>query len=163
MPFAVTLRLDPAGSARVAAMRTAMVHPPHITLAVFGDDIDGAALADELRSAVAAWAPVRLSFAGFGLFPGEPAVLWLVPAPSAQLLERQIRIAKLGAADAVHPHYRPDAWVPHLTLAEDLALDAAIDALRICSLDWRPFAADLDQVELVKFPPVCVLWSQSLL
>jgi hypothetical protein len=64
MPLAVTLRLDAAGCARVEAMRTAIatvqapLHPPHVTLAVFADDADAGALADELGVAMAAWTPL---------------------------------------------------------------------------------------------------------
>jgi 2'-5' RNA ligase len=159
MPLAVTLRLDRAGTARIEAMQTAPAHPPHITLAIFTDDVDAATLAPELSATVAAWTPMRLTFAGFGVFPGEPAVLWLVPTPSAELSDRQARISGLRPTAVVHPRYRPGAWVPHVTLVEDLTLVGAIEALLKCSLDWEPFVADLDQIELVSFAPVSVLWS----
>ncbi|HME25063.1 MAG TPA: 2'-5' RNA ligase family protein [Acetobacteraceae bacterium] len=168
MPLAVTLRLDAAGSARVDAMRAALadgeasIHPPHITLAVFTDDVDAAALADDLSKAVAAWTPMRLTFVGLGVFPGEPAVLWLAPAPTIALLDRHARVNRLRSATAAHPHYRSDVWVPHLTLAEDLTLDGAADAVRTSSADWEPFAADLDRVELVRFAPASVLWCHRL-
>jgi hypothetical protein len=51
----------------------------------------------------------------------------------------------------------------HLTLAEDLTLDGATEAVRAGSLDWQPFAANLDQVELVRFARVRVLRKHLLL
>jgi hypothetical protein len=85
-----------------------------------------------------------------------------VPAPTVELLDRHARISRLRPEAVVYPHYRQDVWVPHLTLVEDLTLDGAPDAVRTCFLDWEPFAAELDQVELVRFAPVRVLRSHRL-
>ena len=67
-------------------------------------------------------------------------MLWLAPAASAELLERQACICGLRSGTELHPHYRPGAWAPHLTLANDLTSDGAAEALRLCSSGWTPFA-----------------------
>jgi 2'-5' RNA ligase len=47
---------------------------------------------------------------------------WLAPAASADLVVRQEAVVKaaLGTGADLHRHYRPGAWVPHLTLAPRL-------------------------------------------
>ena len=166
MPLAVLLRVDAASSARVAAMRAAVTqepphHAPHITLVVASERVDAPALADDLRAAVVDWTPMRLGFAAIALFPGD--VLWLAPAPTARLLEWHMRISALLPSMEVDPRYRPGAWVPHLTLAQDLTIDSASDAVRALSSGWQPFTAELDRIELVRFAPVSVLWQHALM
>jgi 2'-5' RNA ligase superfamily protein len=51
--------------------------------------------------------------------------VWLAPAVTSALLERQEAVAgaALEAGAEVHPHYLPGDWLPHLTLAPRLRLD----------------------------------------
>ncbi len=59
-----------------------------------------------------------------------------------------------------HAHYRPDAWMPHVTLSGALADPAA--ALALLLPLWRPVTGRLDRVDLVRFRPVDVLYSRPL-
>ena len=119
MPLAITLRLDPVANARVEAMvvtlteRLPDAYPPHITLAVLSDIVDAMELARVLSAKVLEWPALEVTFAGFGVFPTEPAALWLAPAPTKLLLELHRLVSALVGVDSVHRHYRPDAWMPH--------------------------------------------------
>lgn len=156
MPLALTLRLDDAGSARVAAMQpTPMPYPPHVTLGVFDDGVD----IEAARAAAAGWRSLRVRLAGFGVFAGDQAVLWLVVTPTRLLLDIHVQLSVLGGMQA---DYQVDAWVPHVTLASDLTNARATEAIRALSSQWVPFEVELDRVELVRFPPVRILWSQQL-
>lgn len=60
----------------------------------------------------------------------------------------------------VHPHYRPGAWVPHVTLT-----GLVVDPGRVVTAllrHWQPIVGVLDQVDLVRFRPVEVLQSHAL-
>ena len=171
MPYAVTLRLDPVAAARVTDLWTALArdgltdlldlgYAPHITLAVLHDG--AASVAETVARVAAGWRGRRVRFAGFGVFPGPPAVLWLAPVPDAGLLGLQRELCDALPTAHLHPHYRQGAWVPHATLAEDLTVSGLAEALACVSDGWAPFAGTLDQVDLVRFRPVSVLWQTRL-
>jgi 2'-5' RNA ligase len=171
MPYAVTLRLDPVAGARVTAMWTSIAaggasdllhlgYAPHLTLAVLceGD----APLQERVRQATAGWRRLNVRFAGFGVFPGPQAVLWLAPVPTAALLSWQRALCDALPADRLDPHYRPGNWMPHVTLGEDLTPAALATAYDRTASDWEPFTATLEQVDLVRFRPVSLLWHARL-
>jgi 2'-5' RNA ligase len=163
MPYAVTLRLDEAAAAHLCRLQAALAaddlidYAPHLTLAVYPDD---SSIDDEPRAVerlVARWPPVAVEFAALGLFPGA-SVLWVAPVVTAELLRRHAEL--LAALPTTHPLYRPGAWVPHVTLAQDLIDPAAAIAALVPV--WQPFSGRLDRVEIVRFTPVEVLASWTL-
>ncbi|MEE6260569.1 2'-5' RNA ligase family protein [Plantactinospora sonchi] len=90
-------------------------HRPHMSLAV-APRLDPEQVAGALTGLVVA-APLRLDFQCAGQFVGR--VLWLGPAPTAELLAHQASVYDrlTGAGVAVSKHYRPGRWVPHCTLS----------------------------------------------
>ena len=171
MPFAVTLRLDPSAGARVSKLwdgladaglsdlRT-LAYAPHITLAVLSEGAPD--LAGQVATVAAGWNRLAVRFAGFGVFPGPPAVLWLAPVPDASLLACQRALCDRLPGKQLHPHYRPGAWVPHVTLAEDLTAAGLAEAMMCLAGGWASFEARLEQVDVVQFRPVSVLWHGRL-
>jgi hypothetical protein len=81
--------------------------------------------------------------------------------PTADLLARHASLlARLGDLP-VHGHYRPGAWVPHVTLAAEATSAArAIEAL--APLWGGPITGLLARVDVVRFHPVEVLSSRAL-
>jgi len=61
---------------------------------------------------------------------------------------------------AVDPHYRSNAWVPHVTVSGTLA-DPTRALAALLPL-WQPLSGILDRVELVRFRPVEILQSHAL-
>ena len=175
MPLAVTLCLDPAAAGRVERLWQALFdrlgeddtrslgYRPHVTLAILPDSAPLAPLDAAVRIlATAAEAAIPITLSGLAVFPGTPPVLWAAPAPTRRLLALHARL--LAALDTlpVHPHYRPGAWVPHVTLAKNSRADA--HALLQAALPaWDgPVHGLLDRIDLVRFRPVEVLHSEAL-
>jgi 2'-5' RNA ligase len=171
MPFAITLRLDPISAVPIEAMwrqlaadgidadRDQLGYPPHITLAIYPDETPLDRLRSALEDTCRNWQalPVRLS--GLGAFPGDHTILWAVPVVTAELLARHQAIQAALPDLSVHAHYRPGAWVPHVTLSG--ALPDPGPALMALLANWKPVTGFLDQVDLVRFRPVEVLQSLS--
>lgn len=168
MPFALTLRLHDTAAAAVRRMWEALAarglstdsldlgYPAHLTLAIHPDTADAAALA----AAADGWALARpIAFAGFGLFPGAPSVLFLAPVPDAALLGAHADLHR-RLPPGGHAHYAPGAWVPHATLAADLP-DAAPALAALAGMALPP-AAPPASVDLVRFRPVEVLRRRPL-
>ena len=102
-----------------------------------------------------------MRLAGLGVFPGFPACCWIAVVPCARLLEAQRAAAAMRGA--LHPHYQPAAWMPHVTLTTGLQNEACLAR----GLAWlhervRPSTAMLDRVELVRFPRVEIVESRAL-
>lgn len=173
MPLAATLVLDDAAAAPIAAMWRALAeggvdddclrlgYPPHVTLAVWPDEAPVERLAAALERFGAGWdAPSSVAFAGFGVFPGDPAVVWAAPVVTVALLERQAALVAAVPELPCHEHNRPGRWVPHATLGQTGAPGRALALL--APLWPGPFSGRLDRLELARFRPVEVLWSVPL-
>lgn len=174
MPFAATLRLDAESAAQVEAIWTAFTqrgisnsarrlgYPPHVTLAVCDDKADQAKLAESVRSRAAAWSSVGVTCAALGVFADPPVTLFLVVTPTQPLLKMQADLCQALPQEQLHPHYHPGSWLPHVTVADDLQPARVPAAMAAACAAFRPFAATLFQVDLVRFRPVKLLWQAPL-
>lgn len=172
MPYAVTLCLDSAGAAPIEAMwhalgdagidsdRRDLGYAPHITLAVYADDVP----VDTLRAALQGLAhhssALRVRFVGLGKFTSPAAILWAAPVTTAALLDYQAALQAALPTLQPLPHYRVTEWVPHVTLSGALRDPAA--AVAALLPQWRPIDALLNRLELVRFRPVNILCSLPL-
>ncbi|MEU8660302.1 2'-5' RNA ligase family protein [Actinoplanes philippinensis] len=132
MPYAIELFLDERADRRVRQMWAALDaagvmslggrpgtdHHPHVTLSVFQEG-DPDQVADVLRPVLATTAGLPLQLAGLGFFLTDEAVAFLAVIPSGRLLtlHRQVHEAVAPIAEGIWPYYRPDALLPHCTLA----------------------------------------------
>ncbi len=178
MPYAVTLRLDAAAAAPIEAMWRALAdaglhedslslgYPPHVTLSIHPDTADRARLAAAVAGRAAEWGATDLRFAGFGLFVAPAPVLYLAPVVTDALLLRQRALAEALGDQPCDPHYRPGAWVPHVTLAKGEAAGEpgwAGRALECLAPLWPALRGGrADRLDLVHFRPVAVLQSLAL-
>lgn len=178
MPYAVALRLDAAAAAPIEAMWRALAaaglhddslalgYPPHVTLSIHPDAADPARLREAVAGCAAQWAAADVTLAGFGVFAAPLPVLFLAPVVTEALLLRQRALAEALARLPGDPHYRPGAWVPHVTLAKGGPagdpgwLGRALDTLTPLWPALRPARAEC--LELVHFRPVTVLQSHHL-
>jgi 2'-5' RNA ligase superfamily len=103
-------------------------HRPHLSLAV-ADEFSPEAVAGALGVLPLG---LPLTFQHAGQFPG--GVLWLGPAPTADLLTlHRETVARLDAAGIPFwPLYRPDVWVPHCTLSMTARREAVAKAVPLC-------------------------------
>jgi 2'-5' RNA ligase len=136
-------------------------NPPPLTLAVYPDG----ARTDELRAALERlawhWRALPVALSGLGIFPGPSSVLWAAPVVTPEMLARHAALHAAVSGFQVHAHYQPGAWVPHVTLAG--ALPDPGRALTVLVPHWRPITGVLNQLDLVRFPPVEVLQSHAML
>ena len=90
--------------------------------------------------------------------------MYLALAPSPRLADFQARVdarfASLGRER--WPHYAPEAWIPHCTLAMDLGSVTAATALALAADFPLPLDARLDRVGIVEFRPVRERFSRPL-
>ncbi|EFH09373.1 2'-5' RNA ligase family protein [Teichococcus cervicalis] len=178
MPYAVTLPLDDDAADAVRQLWLALAeqagaddmlrlgYPPHLTLAVLPDTAPATALAEAVSGLAEHWTGLGVTLAGLGVFPGAPPVVWAAPVVTPPLLARHAALhAALRAARPdclVHEHYRPGAWVPHVTLSQRSG-GAAGPLVEAAGSAWRgPIRAICRRLELVRFPPVAVLRSEPL-
>ena len=134
---------------------------PHATLALLPDDTVLQDVLGAVPRAVEGWTPLPVVLAGFGVFPGPPPVVWVAPVVTASLLERHAELCEAVAAFGLHGHSRPGHWVPHITLCQGAA--SAARAIEVVSPLWNgPVTARFERIEIVRFPPVTVAWSGSL-
>ncbi|SLN20243.1 2'-5' RNA ligase family protein [Oceanibacterium hippocampi] len=172
LPYALTLRFDSRTTARIETMvaaldaaglgdaESALGYPPHVSLGLF-DALDPSRTEAAIAGLVADTPRIRVTLTGFGIFPGEPNVLWLAMAADATLAGLHKTI--VGAAGGpVREHYRPGIWTPHCTLAVAIGDDRLGTALALLRRRWRPIDAEFRSVELLRFPPVERLWRGDL-
>lgn len=164
MPYAITLRLDDTAAAPIVGlwqrlaeaglsrMTAELGYAPHLTLAICPDTADEWRLRDVVATLALQQHPLPVTFPSLGVFPGRPAVLILAPVVTPDLLAIQRGLLDMLPSGEVDRHYQPGHWVPHLTLADDLA-DAA-SAVAAVSMPSPPISGVLDRIDLVHFRPV---------
>jgi len=173
MPHAITLPLDADAADHVRRLWQALAeqagaddalrlgYVPHLTLAVLSGEASVPAVEEAMAQAVGGWTTLSVVLAGFGVFPGAPPVVWAAPVVTAGLLAQHASLCAALAAFAVHPHYRPGHWVPHVTLCQESPSSAR--AIEVVTSMWNgPITARFDRIEVVRFPPVTVLRSRPL-
>ncbi len=172
MPYAVELALDSESAATVRRAWRELADAgigyvagsgarPHVTLGIWGA-IDRTRAEAEVARFAAETAPVRLTLASVGLFPG--VAVFLAPTVTADLLDLHAgfhrRFDRLG--HGAWDHYRQGTWVPHCTLATDLEPDQFAGALAIAGRVPLPLECRLVEVGIVEFRPVQQVISRAL-
>lgn len=175
MPCAAVLELDAKAAAQVDRLSRRLERelditterqrgaPVHLSLAVYQDlAVEPAEAA--MRRFVTGVAAMPIELASIGVFPGATNVLFLAPVVREPLLVAQRRWHRAAARHqaACMPHYQPQAWVPHVTLAMHLTATKAAAALRLLAPKWRPIEGRLASAALICFPPVEVAWRRRL-
>jgi len=172
MTYAVTLPLDVDAAARVRALWDALStagfvnhaerlgYEPHLTLALLDDVSDTAGLCQIVSDISADWPAMRLSLSAVATFPSDPVTLWLAPTVTAALLG--LHAALCAALPAAHPNYRPGAWIPHVTLADDVTSGTLGAGIELVAERFQSFTVILDRVDLLRFPPITLLWRAPL-
>jgi len=131
-------------------------YPPHITLAVY-DDIDPDRLTSVVADGFGQQQAFHLRFTHLCYFDARPLVLWAAPLVSPALAAIHSRVHLAIDPDLCRPHYRPGAWIPHCTIATQIADDHRTDAIAFTAKPFNAFNAVFDIVDCVSFPPVTVL------
>lgn len=101
---------------------------PHLSFQLLSGPFSRANLA-ALEDLAARRSPVEIQLSGLGLFSEPRSVLYITVVRSRHLenLHRDITLTLAEQGFSPHPLYRPEAWVPHISLAFD----------GLNSEDWR--------------------------
>jgi len=171
--LAVTLRASDADLAPILALQDkaerledapsirALGYAPHLTLGLFSGR--------RSEDTVAALASLAVPLGGFTLeflrlryFDGASLVLWLEPAADAGLRAMQAGLVAAMGPGGCDPHYIPDGWMPHCSIA--LAVPShRLDQVRaLCTTGFKPFRVRFDRLECVEFPPVEIVASREI-
>ena len=174
MPYAVTAPLDSTAAATVERMWHELADrigadggvglgcAPHISLAILSDMAPAAKIEEAVFGGVLNnWEPFDVVLASIGVFPGVPPVVWIGPVVTERLLTWHASLYAALASLPVHPHYHPDAWVPHVTLSQE-GLSSAAQGIEIVTSMWKgPINVRVERIELVRFRPVQILRSEA--
>ncbi len=164
--YAIELYFDEQASAKVrqlwaqvgaiASSMAERVHSrPHLSLAVL-PHADLQVLPGILDSIAQRESPFEIQFSSVGLFSAGGGVIFLAPVVTTQLLGLHRRVhqhlEEIGV-EAV-AYYRPEAWVPHCTLARELSPPEVLRAIEVVSKNHPFFKAKISALGLVEAPPV---------
>lgn len=156
MAKGVVIGFDAAADAAVREVRAAladagvsrsMLGPgirPHLSLAL------GEPNEDAVAAIAAATAPFDLSLSHVGVF-ADTGVVFLGVTPTRALFDLQRRVAGVTPVgdDPLGAWYRPDRWVPHVTLAFGLARDGIGAALSVLAARPVKFPARAEALAIV--------------
>ena len=168
MALGVQLDLDPAANFRLEALAQRLDSIPglatvsrlgdvhHVSLGIYDGQDPPPGFAKALARFAAQTTALDLPLAGIGIFPGRLSVLYLAPVvpPALPALHGAFHEATAGVVPALREHYRPGAWVPHVTLALDVAPEALAAATEIVRETWAPIRVGLVALRLIRFFPV---------
>ncbi len=127
---------------------------PHISLALYSDyDLD--ALEKKVKEFTASHSSVKLKLSGIGTFPGDSAVVFLIPTVSEKLVDLHSEFHTEFDREGGHysNHYQPEYWVPHCTVAFDVDRDEVFKIMDICRKFKFPIDITLDQIGVACFKP----------
>jgi 2'-5' RNA ligase len=113
-------------------------------------DLDG--LSKKLRQFIQSFETLEVTTTGLGIFTGLAPVLYLAVVKTEALLKMQRRIHNLcgGFADDEILYYRPENWVPHISVAyRDVQLDTLVCAIRSLALKNLTFTIKLQSMDIL--------------
>ena len=140
--------------------------PPHFSWQI-GEQADWWTAKAALQPLAQSTRPLTVRTAGLGFFTGAKPVVFIPVVKNAALLHLHeavcARLKSTGVMD--DPLYRPEAWMPHITLAVDVTPDAIhpfINALACEDFAWEMRVDNLTLLNAPEGRPVCTVWRLPL-
>jgi len=106
--------------------------------------------------------PFSLTFDAIETFDIDPLVLWLKPRAEPRLFQLHRRLNALLGEDRCDPHYRPDQWQRHCTLAIAVAAEHADAARHFARQAFAPFSLVFDAADALCWPPPVAIGTRVL-
>ena len=135
---------------------------PHITLVVIDGEMEAGKLIPALSVAARNGLTIPLRLHGLVTFPGPTTSICVAATTNKELTSLHHQLVTAVGPENVRDHYRPDRWVPHVTLTREICSWTQVGACMELSLNWRIVDAELSSIELIRFPPEVVLESREL-
>ncbi len=167
MAFSVNLFLDEKATRQIQALwdrlaerqlalhMRSTVDRPHVTLAIFDElNVPAAQLAMVRYAQDLTVIPIRMP--SLGVFPGPHGSIYLAVTVTETLLDLHAGLHRSLERFGARPWaiYRPGLWMPHCTLAMDLATEAVPPAVAACLEGWQPVEAVLEEIGISQFQPL---------
>jgi 2'-5' RNA ligase len=105
---------------------------------------------------------ITLVFNRISVFDTDPLVLWLNPHANSDLLDIQAGLHGLIGEQHGDPHYHPEFWRPHCTIASSVLSKNRLAAKAFADEPIEPFAMTFDFVDVLEWPPVIHIDSRRL-
>jgi len=127
---------------------------PHITLGL-ADGLDVEGFLPHWQSLASETIPFACSLSHIGCFTTGEQVVWLGPTVTGRLLFLHARIdALLGEhAKNLDEHFRPDLWVPHVTMAIGITATQALRVVERLQGLKLPLTGEITEINLVECEP----------
>ena len=137
---------------------------PHVSLAVYADDLDHGSFIRELPAFAKSLAPLEVQLGSVGTFPTKEGVVFLAPVVTRELLalHEWFRITFSRFEGCASAHYLSGNWVPHVTVATDLTGAEIAQVGKHCWEHFQPIQGWFHEIGLVEFRPVRVLATVKL-
>ncbi len=137
---------------------------PHISLAVYNDDLDPAGFPEKLQEFAESTEPFEFRLSSVGTFPGNEGVVYLSPVVTQDLLaiHQQYHETFLKYEANVQAYYLPGNWVPHCTVAIDLEASGIPEVVAYCRARFQQVTGRFTEIGLVEFRPVKELFTVEL-
>ncbi len=134
---------------------------PHVSLAVYGDDLDTTGFPEQLLEFARSIDPFDFTLSSLGTFPGQERVVFLAPVVTRRLLTVHARFHEVFSKhdNVGMGYYLPGNWVPHCTVAIDLSSAEVTAALAYCREAFQPISGRFQEIGLVEFRPVKELFT----
>ncbi len=103
---------------------------PHFSYHI-AESYDLGRLANLMHHFCAKYRPFAIRTGGLGIFTGLAPVLAIAVVRDGRLnrFHSELWSALSGTSAGLSPHYSPDEWVPHITLATDVVHDGSLGAM----------------------------------
>lgn len=129
---------------------------PHVTLAVYNDDLDTEVLPEKLCEFAESTNRFGFSLNSLGTFPGDVGAVVFFPVVTHDLLNLHKNFhqdfIRYGAFTI--GHYLPGNWVPHCTVANDLKTSQISEAVAFIQTKLEPVPGTFQKISLVEFRPI---------
>ncbi|MBE9466748.1 MAG: 2'-5' RNA ligase family protein [Bacteroidetes bacterium] len=133
---------------------------PHIALSVF-DKIDENEVINLIKNIEIK--KMKISMNGIGTFHGKENTIYLIPKATTELLNFQKSLHKqLLSYSNCWDYYYPENWIPHCTVAMNVADDKFLNAFKLIRENFSPINATIKKINLIKFHPVEILYEKEI-
>ncbi|MDF2591991.1 MAG: hypothetical protein K0S75_1457 [Clostridia bacterium] len=130
---------------------------PHITLAVYDDEINNLELFMEKIKEFAQKAVIlKLNLSNVGVFNMNEGVVFLQPRVTREMLDMQEEFHRTMRSfeEAEWRYFLPDLWVPHCTMTFNLKKEKLLQSVEVISSMFRPMEVLIDGLGIAKFKSV---------
>ncbi len=135
---------------------------PHISLAVYNDNIDHLELIKKLE--IFQLNKLKIGFKNIGYFCSKENAIFLSPKIHPELLDlhKKYHNEFKRFIKSEWEYYLPENWVPHCTVALDLTDDDFIKAVKSLKNIFEPMDVTVERIEFIKFRPIETLYLKQI-